>query len=245
MSDKPFVTAYRVRGYDCGYGGPFRPLSLANWFQEAAGDQATDFGLSMADMFAAGRTWMLSRTDTRIERLPREGEEVLVRTWPIGFERLFALRCIDMVSSSGELMAGAVYTYLIVDFASRRPLRPERVFPGGLAFDIPRPFADLAPGVGNPPDTGKRVSFRMRASPRHIDHNGHVNNGHLIDWLCDSTPRDARGGGELRRLKVDFLAEVLEGDLLEASWSPDAEGGGFGILSREGATVARSYMRWA
>jgi hypothetical protein len=36
----PLETIYKVRGYDCGYGGPLRPLALANYLQEAAADHA-------------------------------------------------------------------------------------------------------------------------------------------------------------------------------------------------------------
>jgi len=44
-----FSVDYEVRGFDCGYGGPFTPLALANYFQEAAGLHAERLGIGMAE----------------------------------------------------------------------------------------------------------------------------------------------------------------------------------------------------
>lgn len=250
MSVQPLETRHRVYGFDCGYGGPFRPLSLVNFFQEAAGDHASLLGVGMQEMFAAGRTWMLSRIDIEVARLPQTGEEVSVRTWPSGTERLFALRHICLFSAAGELLAGARYDYLVVDLERRRPLRPERILDPGMVAEVSPPFPDLAPGTAElfaaaPEELARRgPSFVVKASPRHIDHNGHVNNAHLVDWLCDAPPLDARGSGALSRLKVDFIAEVRLGEELaavswkEGEWTASA-------LLRGGEPVAKAAIRWA
>lgn len=247
-------TRYRVRGYDCGYGGPFRPLSLANFFQEAAGDHARVLGVGMEDMFANGRTWMLSRIDVRAEALPSAGDEVVVRTWPGGTDRLFALRYLEMRTPAGELLAGARYEYLIVDMERRKPLRPQGILDPGLICSDPPPFPDLSPGLGREtafeldpgavtPGHGFTRSFDLSVRPRHIDYNGHVNNAYLAEWLCDACPR--AGTSRLARLKVDFVAEAVEGDRIEGWHRAGAGAGNFlCLLSRGGDLVARAHIEW-
>lgn len=264
MSVEPLETHHIVWGYDCGYGGPFKPIALANYFQEAAGDHAAALGIGMEDMFAEGRTWMLSRLDIRAERLPETGEEVLVRTWPAGTERIFALRCIELLAKNGERLAGALYEYLIVDIEKRKPLRPERILNPGLKTELARPYPDLKPGLQEIPefalaDKNSEVdkdtegafaeSFRLTAGPRHIDSNGHVNNAHIIDWLCDAVPKERRGAGQIRRIKVDFVAEVKLGDQIVALWMEKrgVHYDGCEYLSaivRNGEIVGRSLTRW-
>jgi medium-chain acyl-[acyl-carrier-protein] hydrolase len=250
MSVQAFETSHKVRGYDCGYGGPFRPLSLANYLQEAAGDHAAILGVGMSAMFDAGRTWMLSRIDILLKSLPRSGEELVVRTWPAGTHRLFALRHLCLLSASGELLAGARYDYLIVDMERRRPLRPERIIDPGMVGDYPPPCEGLSPGLQD--ESGfeaadlalLKPSFSVQASPRHIDYNGHVNNAHIIDWLCDAPPAENRASGALARLKVDFVAELKQGEIAEAlSW----EDGGRtkSALLRGGELVAKATIDWA
>ncbi|MCX7027856.1 MAG: thioesterase [Spirochaetes bacterium] len=249
MSIQAFDTRHRVSGSDCGFGGPFRPLSLANFFQEAAGDHASVLGIGMADMFASGRTWMLSRVDIEVERLPHTGDEVIVRTWPAGTSRLFAHRYICLLSSTGQLMAGALYEYLIIDMGKRRPLRPERILDPGMVGELPPPYSDLSPGLQDKKGFSDeelqalRLSFGFIASPRHIDYNGHVNNGHIIDWLCDAVPLQERGSGAIKRLKVDFVAEVRLGEKIDVL-SGKCEGGSRTALLRGKEIAARAFIAW-
>jgi medium-chain acyl-[acyl-carrier-protein] hydrolase len=211
---------YEVRGFDCGYGGPFTPLALANFLQEAAGVDATRRGFGMGDLAAAGHTWMLSRFDMRIDGLPRAGDRVKVSTWPAGCERLFALRDIVLKAEDGTSLVRAVYAYLVVDVAARKPLRPERAFDAELLGPAEHAIGD--PRLGTQALETVEPAYELRARPRHIDHNGHVNNAHIVDWLVDAAAGKAAeaGGGASRRLptelRVDFLQEVLEGDLIEA-----------------------------
>lgn len=245
-------THHTVRGFDCGYGGPFRALSLANYFQEAAGDHAFALGVGMGAMKAAGRTWMLSKLDIGIDQLPQAGQEVLVRTWPAGTSKLFALRYLELKALDGSLLAGALYEYLVVDIEARRPLRPEKILDPGLKGDYPPPRADLNPGLqgdqGFSPEALQAFepTLSLAASPRHLDYNGHVNNGHIIDWLVDAVPPKGRGCGELARLKVDFIAELRSGDQVLASIrQADASLPEWRILlSREGEPVAKAYAAW-
>ena len=250
MSVKAFETRHQVRGYDCGYGGPFRPLSLANYFQEAAGDHALALGVGMSAMFDSGRTWMLSRIDIAVRRLPKSGDEVIVRTWPAGTSRLFALRHLSLLSASGELLAGARYDYLIVDMEKRRPLRPEKIIDPGMVGEYPPPCEGLSPGLQDEAGFASdelallKPSFSILASPRHIDYNGHVNNAHIIDWLCDAPSRESRASGALARLKVDFVAELRQGEEASAlSW--EAGGSTRSALLRNGELIAKAAISWA
>ena len=163
-----FTAEYLVHGYDCGYGGPLRPLALFDFLQESAGAHAERLGIGMTRMFEAGKTWMISRIDLRVERLPFAGETVRVETWPAGRERLFALRDFVMRDAGGEVLVRAVYAYLIIDIAARKPFRPERFF--GEAEPIgaePHPIADHGFSVPAlpPPLTGEAFAFAQRACP--------------------------------------------------------------------------------
>jgi len=236
-----FSVEYAVHGFDCGYGGPFSPFSLANYFQEAAGLDADRLGFGMADFAAAGRTWMLSRIAMRIDGLPREGERVRARTWPSGCDRLFALRDLVLEDEAGLVLVKAVYAYLVVDVAARKPLRPDRALDGSRLGRPEHALADFSLGAAVP--ARSEPVYELRARARHIDHNGHVNNAHYVSWLADAAA--GRASGALRELKVDFLREVLEGELLEAFVGP-IPGGRIGTeLRRGGGAVARAELSFA
>ena len=102
------------------------------------------------------------------------------------------------------------------------------------------------------PEAAEQVPvFSQRVRGRHIDHNGHANNAHIVNWLVDAASESETG---LSALRVEFLAEALEGDELEATrGSPDPPAASrFGPeaavaatvseLTRGGAKVARALV---
>jgi acyl-ACP thioesterase len=255
MSIEALDTEHVIRGYDCGYGGPLRPFSLANFFQEAAGEHAAKLGIGMEALFALGRTWMLSRIDIEIERLPATGDTVVVRTWPFGTDRIFAMRCMELLDSKGSRIAGGLYDYFIYDMTMGRPLRPERILDPALKVDRPLPYPDLSPGLhepglfpvevpGSPEASGWLQTFSLEVSSRHIDNNGHVNNAHFVNWLCDAVPPEERGSEEARRIKVDFVSEAKRGEGLSACWRKDGSGNFHSIILRDSQVIARALTRW-
>jgi medium-chain acyl-[acyl-carrier-protein] hydrolase len=238
---------YEVRGYDCGYGGPLSAFSLANFIQEAAGVNADVLGFGMGDMDARHWTWMLSRMDLRVDELPREGERVKVITWPSEVRKLFALRDFEMRGADGRSLVRAVYAYLVVDMAARKPLRPSSVFGEDPPAVIkPHPVPDFAFDI--PPALDPIPAFSQRVRGRHIDHNGHANNAHIVNWLVDAASDDLSPEGELCALRVEFLAEALQGDELVASRgksqaSPFAPAASTVVeLARGGVKAARALV---
>jgi medium-chain acyl-[acyl-carrier-protein] hydrolase len=245
------IVEYEVRGYDCGYGGPLCAFSLANFIQEAAGVNADLLGFGMGEMDERRWTWMLSRLDLRVDELPRAGERVSVVTWPSELRKLFAFRDFEMLGADGRVLARAVYAYLVVDLAARKPLRPSSVFGDDPPRVLkPHPVADFAFDI---PDAVEwELAYSQGVRGRHIDHNGHANNAHIVNWLVDAAA-GRRARPELSALRVEFANEALEGDELQAfrgvpSVSPFAAGEAskstVARLARGDAIVGRALVGW-
>jgi medium-chain acyl-[acyl-carrier-protein] hydrolase len=201
-------------------------------------------------MDARGWTWMLSRLDIRVDELPREGERVSVVTWPAETRKLFALRDFILRGSDGRSLVRAVYAYLVVDLSGRKPLRPSSVFGDDPpSSSEPHPVADFAFEI--PAAADMAPSFAQRVRARHIDHNGHANNAHIVNWLVDAAA-DKDGDESLLALRVEFLAEALAGDELAAArGAPGSSPFGAAAsrcavtqLSRGDAKVARALVGW-
>ncbi|MDA8408878.1 MAG: thioesterase [Treponema sp.] len=259
----PHSIDYLVRGFDCGWGGPLRVLPMTNILQEAAGEHAIELGFGIPELNERGMTWMLVKADIRVDRLPGWNDRIRVRTWPSGLDRLLALRDIIIETEAGEPLVRSVYAYLIVDLASRRPLRPERAIPELAEIDVKTNghcVPDFRFGVAELAAADRVPSFRQEACARHRDDNGHVNNAHIIDWLVDAAP-ESRRGSALTGLRVDFLKEVLVGEALDLAHGKEHDGKPSAALAisgsagseasglvtearREGECVARAATNW-
>jgi len=216
------VIEFDVRGYDCGYGGSLGALAIANFLQEAAGASAAVLGFGMEAMDARGWTWMLSRLDIRIDELPREGERVSVMTWPSELRKLFALRDFVMRGSDDRSLVRAVYAYLVVDMTARKPSGPRAYSVTIRLSRRSRTRCPTSPSTSQPPSIPSFRSSNASAAVISTITGTRTTRTSSIGWLMPKLQRTPRCGegrrrGKLSALRVEFLAEALEGDELVAS----------------------------
>ena len=73
-----FTKRFRVHTYEVDFRAKALPLSLLNYFQDAAGDHAGDLGFSLFELLKKQLTWLLSRYHLKVFRYPAL-DEVLSR----------------------------------------------------------------------------------------------------------------------------------------------------------------------
>ena len=183
MLDNPeYTLGIRARYGEAGTDGKIRLGALANWFQEAAGHNASALGFGDERLFAEGKTWILTRMAFRIKDLPSPGDRVNVRTWPAKLEHL-GHRGYEVYSPSGDLVVAAVSAWTVMDLAARR------------LTSLPEHLAALYPVKTLP-----CIPFSSRTIPRlregirsadvlvrrdDLDINGHASHLRYIDWCCN------------------------------------------------------------
>jgi acyl-ACP thioesterase len=205
-------------------------LTLAaafDYFQEAAIRHAEALGAGREPMAELGQGWVLSRISVLMERRPRQEERVPVRTWPRGWEKLFAIRDFDILDEADTPIVRARSCWLIVDIEKRRPLRPQATMEK-LPLNEGR---DALPGGGSGLDAwpatlaaAAKKAGERRAAYSDIDFNGHMNNARYVEWIQDMSDRDSRPqaliSAKTMRLDINYLSEVKLGETLELWTAP-------------------------
>jgi medium-chain acyl-[acyl-carrier-protein] hydrolase len=200
-----------IRTYDLDAEERASVQSLCRYLLDAAGNHADALGFSVPQLNARDLTWMLSRFRLRLERVPGWRETLTLETWPSGIERLFALRGFHLSDGKGAVLGAAGSAWLLINTASRRPVRPQTLF-AGLSFP---PRRILSPNLEKLPSPGRvdvELGFRVRYSD--LDVNQHVTSASYVDWLLEAVPPDTRRACSLRELEISFLAESLYGESL-------------------------------
>jgi acyl-ACP thioesterase len=196
-------------------------LTLAaafDYFQEAAIRHAENLGVGRGPMAALGQGWVLSRVSVLMRRRPRQTEQLTVRTWPRGWERLFAIRDFDVQDDAGTPLVIARSCWLIVSLESRRPLRPQAAMeklPLNEGLDA---LADGGKGLEAAP--GMEKAAERTAAYSDIDFNGHMNNARYVQWIQDIAEPGALARAKTMRLDINYLSEVKAGETLELWKSP-------------------------
>jgi acyl-ACP thioesterase len=170
-------------------------------------------------MARTNQVWILSRMSVQVNRRPKYGETITVRTWPRGGEKLHALRDYDIRDIDDKPAVLARSCWIIIDIDKRRPLRPQSIMekmPLNEGLDA-LPFAS---GL-NEQLSLKKKQERI-AVYTDVDYNGHVNNVSYIRWIEDNVDSSLLEQANRMRLDINYLHEVLPGERI-GIWASEIE----------------------
>lgn len=215
MTAGTWTDTVRIPSYHVTPQGTASVLALADYFQEAAGHHAAELGVSMQDLLAAGRAWVLAHFRLEIDRLPDWNEEITLETWPSGLERLFATREVVFRDREGDSIAQGTSAWLVIDTERRRPMRPPSVLYDIDPPDRPAPLDATLDDLPAPGRVDREQNFSVRYHD--LDLNRHVNNVRYLEWALETLPPTVLDERRCTGLALQFEAEATLGDPIQAT----------------------------
>jgi medium-chain acyl-[acyl-carrier-protein] hydrolase len=202
-----FEKEYKVHVYETGPDGKLNLYSLFNYLQDIASDHAVKLGFGRDDLMRDNRFWVLSRIYAEIAEIPGWEDTVIVRTWPNGTDKLFALRNYKVSSPGGRHIASATSSWLILDQTTRKVQRPDSILsqynPGLYLTGTPIRYAVKLGAVDA--EAGISPGYRIRVSD--LDLNLHTNNVRYLTWVSDSYNLEFVMKNEPVSAEINYLAE--------------------------------------
>lgn len=239
---------YAINVFDTDHTGRLGLVSLFNFFQDLAGRHASLLGFGREHLMTNGFFWVLSRISVEIDKMPSQWEEVTIRTWPRGTESIFALRDFDVYNTSGQKIAAASSSWVVVDHQTRKLQRPDRAL-SHLNSSFPEMRALNTNAAKVPPVPQETRSVReIIASTTDIDVNMHVNNANYIQWICNSYDPEYITNHVAQSVEVNYLSEGRHGDvagIISASEDHNRESMIHSIVRKSDNTeLCRMRVRW-
>lgn len=202
-----FEKEYRIHVYETGPDGNLNLYSLFNYLQDIASDHAIRLGFGRDDLMRDNRFWVLSRIYTEITSMPKWDDSIIVKTWPNGTDKLFALRNFDVSFPDGRHIASATSSWLILDLKTRKVQRPDRI--------LAKFYSDLNPNSSPiryasrlEPGTEETLSSRLfRIGVNDLDINLHTNNVKYLTWVSDTYNLEFVLKNYPRSAEINYLAE--------------------------------------
>ena len=230
---------YSILLNDVGPDGELRSWIFFDFLQDIAARHAELLGCGMSRLRELGIIWVLSRIRLRIDSFPSFGDTLRIRTWPSGFQKLFATRQYQVTSlTSGREIASGSSFWLTLDFHSLRPIPPARTVNGLLPENKDRPF--YFPDLGKLPAVEELTPVCHTAGQSVIDYNDHVNNAiyarYTQDWLAS-----VHGGPvKIRDIQLNFNHAVKFGQTMQCGGILNGDGSFAVSGSVDGANVFQS-----
>jgi acyl-ACP thioesterase len=175
---------------DADAAGRCRLDAMARWLQDIAYADLVDAG------FEGRGAWIVRRTRIRVERFPRFGEDLVLRTFCSGIGRFSAER---RTSIKGEGAAvETVSLWVCLDPDRGRPMRFPEDFIAVFEQSTGGRDANVRLRHPDPPEDGERSPWHFRAAE--MDPAGHVNNSNYLVPLEE----ELAGGPEPESLDVEI-----------------------------------------
>jgi acyl-ACP thioesterase len=153
------------------------------------------------------RFWVLSRMYATITDLPLWNDTIIVKTWPNGIDRLFALRNYEVTFRDGRHVASAISSWLILDHTTKKIIRPDSIIPQhnfnphtGLSQVRYPSKLEFESTEGN-----LTPVFKIKVSD--LDVNLHTNNVKYLNWVYDSYNIDFLMHNVPQSIEINYLAE--------------------------------------
>jgi medium-chain acyl-[acyl-carrier-protein] hydrolase len=242
-----FEKEYKIPVYDTGPDGRLCLYSLLNYLQDIASEHAELLNFGREDLMKANHFWVLSRLAVRVEAWPEWRESIVVRTWPRGTDKLFALRDYEVRYKDGRLIASGTSSWLIVDMRSKRIQRPEEHLSRFKNETSTRSSfgrnADKIEIQDNNCNDG--TSFKIRVSD--LDLNLHTNNVKYIKWITDNYNLDFMMKHYPEEVEINYLAESVFGEEVMIRTYPGKEENTFChsvIRLNDNRELARMSIKW-
>ena len=248
MEKVEYEKSYKIPVYEIGFNGQLNPHSLFNYLQDIASEHAVMLRFGKDDLMKSNRFWVLSRITVQIITWPGWEETIVVRTWPRGTDKLFALRDYEVMYPDGRTVALGSSSWLVVDRTTRRVQRPDSLLTSfNSGFPVKSALgrnSDKIESVND--DHSCSQPFRVRISD--LDINLHVNNVMYFKWITDSYDLDFRTAHYPSLVEINYLAESRINDeiIIKTSGSGKNEKGynHSVVRSVDNTELCRMRIKW-
>lgn len=199
---------YCVKSYETDCHGFLRIVTLMNWLQDIAFENAEFLGFGLEACRAQNLAWVGSDYAVKIHRMPRLEEHITIETWPAEEKLWGAIRDFIIKDENGEIIALASSQWVLIDYKQRRPVILKKHFPR-YSFIPERVIAEDFPKI-NPPQSNNVYEFAVRFDD--VDVNNHANNAVYPLWASESIDRTYRAEHFISEMNISFKKEALYGE---------------------------------
>ena len=208
-----FEQKFTIPCYDTDASWRLKPSSFMDLAQEAAGQHAVYLGFGYDDLIATNTAWILSRVHVEFVDSPKWRENITLRTWHKGLNRLFFLRDFILTDDQGRERVKATTSWLVLNLETRRLVRDPKLMEEGTVC-LDNVIETPADKVVMPKDIEPQYVMDHHVAYSDVDMNGHTNNAMYMQWAMDAVDYDIASTRPVKWFTINFNHETKAGDIV-------------------------------
>jgi len=163
-------------------------------------------GLSREYLAEHGFAILVSRVSYKIHTMPKENQEIVIKTWEEKPEALQLLRAFEISDTSGNLLVTGLSTWLLVN-PEKRTIVPTKMFTLRQIPETQKQHDCIKPGkISVPQDLVELDQRKIRFSD--LDSNGHTNNSRYGAFIMDCLPEEYQNK-PIKDVRLNYSKEAM------------------------------------
>ena len=208
MEELIFTLNKEVTSVDTDFNLDVKLSTLFSYFQEVSSLHSEVLGVGKGETIDKNMNWIIARFLVEINRMPRYGDKVKIKTYPGSNNKLFFYRHYLITDMKDNVMVRANSVWLVVDATTHQLKRDP--FAGYslpiMKLDDELPNPDKVEGIA----VNYLYSRKVRYSD--IDLNSHLNNIRYIELIQDSFDLEFYKANRIKSILINYNTEFKAGD---------------------------------
>ncbi len=242
----PIDETFKIRIFDVDLHHRLSVPALVNYLQELAWQHSVLYKVSINELLPMGFSWVLSRMKIVVERWPKHGEIITVKTWIVNNDKYFCYRDFLVTDSQGKIIVRSSSVWGILDINRRRIVAVPPYIADKFEYTEEQKTPQFVLNFKLPIVQSTDIQSKTTVRYHDLDINNHVNNMLYFQWVVEAFEADFLKENELQEIDLAFRAESSLGDNI-LCLREDLQDGNFAqrLVNQDGKELVTAKTLWA
>ncbi len=218
---------------DVDYKNNLKIKSILSYLEDVAGIHSNIAGFGLLDIPRIKKTWVLINWKVEFIRRPKYSENLRVKTWSNGVDKIYALRDFYVYDENNEVVVKATSKWILIDLETMGMTKPTDVIMDLYTTEPDKVFDDKPEKLKEPESYINSVCVKITKDM--IDANGHVHNINYIDFATQVMPLEVLENA--KKVDVLYKKEIRDVEEIKAFYGKEGENHFCVIKSKDENTV--------
>lgn len=205
--------SYQIAWQDIDANGKMTLRAFSNFLQESAWRHANEAGFGYHFLQQFGAVWVLTAIRFQLDQYPAWNDTIFLTTWHKGYKGVIASRDFEMQNQHGQKIATASTDWIIINYETRRPLRPNILAPFNDTALLKNALTENFLTAEVPKKTTSKHQHIVHFSE--LDLNGHANNMRYFEWIANAFEPQNSNQLAFHQFEIKFVHECVLHDQID------------------------------
>ena len=223
---------------DVDYKNNLKIKSALSYLEDVAGIHSNIAGFGLLDIEKNKKTWVLINWKLEFIRRPKYSENLKVKTWSNGVDKIYALRDFLVYDENGEIIAKATSKWVLIDLETMGITKPTDLIMKLYTTEPDKVFETKLEKLKEPKDYIS--SSKIKITKDMIDANGHVHNINYIDFATQVMPLEVMQNA--KKVEVLYKKEIRDVENIKAFYGKEDEKN-FCVIKSEDEQIVHAIIK--